>query len=218
MAAKFRLLIYAPKDVSMAKGILLLSGGIDSAVAGHLAIKEGHALLPLHFSTEKITGIQPTEKSRKLASMLGIKDFYWVEASDAFAEISRTCFYNYYFVFIKRLMLRKAQELAEKQKAGFLITGENLGQVSSQTLSNLSSIDRAVEMPVIRPLLSFAKTEIIKIAREIGTLETSTGKEMCDALGPNHPATKTLYEKILEEEKKLPSDFVESLKIVHDKL
>ena len=195
----------------------MLSGGIDSAVAGHLAIKEGHNLCALHFSTEKITGNQPTEKSRKLASMLGIKDFFWCEASDAFAEISRTCFYNYYFVLTKRLMLCKAEELAEKEKADFIVTGENLGQVSSQTLSNLSSIDRAVQLPVIRPLLSFDKTEIIKIAREIGTLETSTGKEMCDALGPNHPATKTFYKKILEEEKKLPVDFVEKLKLVHEK-
>lgn len=202
----------------MAKGILLLSGGIDSAVAGHLAIKEGHSLSALHFSTEKITGKEPTAKSRKLAKLLGIKDFFWVEASDAFAEISKTCFYNYYFVFIKRLMLRKAEELCQKQKADFLITGENLGQVSSQTLSNLSSIDRAVELPVIRPLLSMEKTEIIHIAREIGTLETSTGKEMCDALGPVHPATKTDYGKVVEEEKKLPTNFVENLKIMHEKL
>ncbi|MDO8634239.1 MAG: 7-cyano-7-deazaguanine synthase [archaeon] len=202
----------------MHKGILLLSGGIDSAVAGHLALKEGHDLCALHFSTEKITGKQPTEKSRKLASMLGIKDFFLCEASGAFAEISRTCFYNYYFVLTKRLMLCKAAELAEQEKADFLLTGENLGQVSSQTLSNLSSIDRAVQLPVIRPLLSFDKTEIIKIAREIGTLETSTGKEMCDALGPNHPATKTDYARLLEEEKKLSPDFVPSLKINHEKI
>ncbi|MBI4045008.1 MAG: 7-cyano-7-deazaguanine synthase [Candidatus Diapherotrites archaeon] len=202
----------------MAKGILLLSGGIDSAVAGHLAIKEGHTLCTLHFSTEKITGKEPTEKSRKLASMLGIKDFFRCEASTAFAEISRTCFYNYYFVLIKRLMLCKAAELAEKEKADFIVTGENLGQVSSQTLSNLSSIDRAVSLPVIRPLLSLDKTEIIRIAREIGTLETSTGKEMCDALGPKHPATKTDYSKVVEEEKKLPADFFEKLKLVYEKL
>ncbi len=201
----------------MPKGILLLSGGIDSAVAGYLAKKGGSELAGLHFSSEKITGKEPFEKAKKLAKMLGVKKLFSVEASDAFAELTKKCEHKYYFVFMKRLMLKTAARLAKKEKAQFIVTGDSLGQVSSQTLSNMSAIDRAVDLPVIRPLLSFDKTEIISLARKIGTLETSTGKEMCDALGPAHPATKTDYEKLLEEEKKLPESFFESLEIIQDK-
>lgn len=201
----------------MPKCVLLLSGGIDSAVAGHFVLSGGAELLALHFSTVKVTGKESIEKAKKICQILGLKKLFVCEASSEFAELTKKCEHRYYFVLMKRVMLKTAVAFAKKQGAEFIVTGESLGQVSSQTLSNLSAIDRASSLPVLRPVLSFDKQEIIDTARKIGTLEASTGKEMCDALGPKHPATKVVYEKILEEEQKLPTSTLEK-KIMEQKL
>jgi len=182
-------------------GLLLLSGGIDSPVAGFLAIKQKAELFAVHFATEKITGKEPIEKAKKLCKILGIKKMFSVEVSDQFGEISKKCNLKLYFVLTKRLMLRIAEKIAKKNKLHFLLTGENIGQVSSQTLPNLAVIDKAVKMPVLRPLISFDKMQIIELARTIGTLKTSEGKEICDALGPKHPFTRTDLQSAMEEEK-----------------
>ena len=190
----------------MQKGLLLISGGIDSPVAGHLAKKNGTELLAVHFPTIKITGKESIDKTKQLCKKIGAKKLFVVDLSDPFAEISRECEHRFYFVLSKRLMLKIAQKIALENKADFLVTGENLGQVSSQTLSNLSVIDSAVKIPVVRPLLCLEKVQIVELARKIGTLETSLGKEICDALGPKHPATKTSLQEILEEEKKFDAE------------
>ncbi len=202
----------------MKKGILLLSGGIDSAVAASFALDSKQELISLHFVTEKITGKESLEKAKKLCKILKLKKLYSVEASNAFAEISKKCDHKYYFVLMKRLMLKTAQKLAQKHKCTFILTGESLGQVSSQTLSNLSTIDQASTIPVLRPLLGFDKQEIMDYAQKIGTFEASTGKEMCDALGPPHPATKSSVETILEEEKKLVGNPLLELEFKEEKL
>lgn len=202
----------------MPNGILLLSGGIDSAVAARFALDEGHSLVALHFATKKITGLESLEKSKKLAKMLGLKRLFVCEASDQFAEIARTCEHRYYFVLMKRLMLKTAQRLAATENCEFIVTGESLGQVSSQTLYNLSVIDLATKLPVLRPLLGFDKQQIVDLAKKIGTLETSTGKEMCDALGPPKPATKSELAPVLVEEKKLSEKFVQGLELVLEKI
>ncbi|HLC36127.1 MAG TPA: tRNA 4-thiouridine(8) synthase ThiI, partial [archaeon] len=108
-----------------------------------------------------------------------------------------------YFVLMKRLMLRVAEKLAEKKGIDFLITGENLGQVSSQTLSNLASIDSSVKIPVLRPLISFEKQEIIDFSKKIGTHDISVGPEMCDVLGPDKVAVKSSEKKLNELEKEI---------------
>ena len=190
----------------MPKGLLLLSGGIDSPVAGQLAVQNGTELLAVHFPTEKITGKESIQKCLLLSKKLGIKKLFVCDLSGPFGEISNKCEHKKYFVLTKRLMLFIAQKIAIKHHAVFLVTGENLGQVSSQTLSNLSVIDKAVEMPVIRPLLCLEKVQIVELARKIGTLDASLGKEICDALGPKHPATKTSLQEILEEEKKIDAE------------
>ena len=100
-------------------------------------------------------------------------------------------------------MLKKAEELAKREDYDFLITGESLGQVGSQTLSNLRSITNAVKMQVLRPLLTYDKESIIKLARDIGTHDVSIGPEVCDVLGPKHPATRSTLEEIEQEENKL---------------
>ena len=185
----------------MKKALLLLSGGFDSPVAGWMMKKM--EVLAVHFSYEPLTNNEPEVKSRKLAEFLGFKKFFVVNISREIKKIAEKCERKYYFVLMKRLMFRKAEVLAKKEGCDFLITGENLGQVSSQTLENLYAIDSAVRIPVLRPLITMDKQEIIKIAEKIGTFETSKGKEMCDVLGPEHPSTKARLEIVLDEEKKL---------------
>lgn len=192
-----------PRKNKPKKGLLLLSGGIDSPVAGHLMKQRGVEISAVHFSIEPISEGKPEEKSRKITRKLGLRNLYLVNVSEPFLKISEGAERKLYFVLTKRFMLRVAEKIAERKRLDFLITGENLGQVSSQTLENLSVIDRAVEIPVLRPLLGFDKQEIVDLAKEISTYSTSAGKEVCDILGPDHPYTKARLEEVLKEEKKL---------------
>ncbi|MFH8080649.1 MAG: 7-cyano-7-deazaguanine synthase [Candidatus Aenigmatarchaeota archaeon] len=185
------------------KAIALLSGGIDSPVAAWMVKRLGVELLALHFSSEKFTGKEPEEKARKIANFLGIKKFICIDASEDFERIATKCNRKYYFVLMKRYMMRKAEEIAKSEGCDFIVTGESLGQVSSQTLSNLISITKAISIPIVRPLLTMDKQEIIDLAKKIGTFEISIGPEFCDLLGPKHPATKSKHEDLLEEEEKL---------------
>jgi len=187
----------------MKKTLLLLSGGFDSAVAGWMMQKKGFQILAVHFSFEPLTDNSPEVKSRKIAEHLGIKKFFAVNISKEIKDIADKCNRKYYFVMMKRIMFRKAEEIAKKEGCQSLLTGENLGQVSSQTLENLLAIDSSVKIPVLRPLIAMDKSEIIKLAEKIGTFEMSKGKEMCDVLGPEHPSTQARLETVLEEEKKL---------------
>jgi len=190
----------------MQKGLLLLSGGIDSPVAGHLAKESGIELCAVHFSAEKIVGNEPLNKSMAACKHLGIKKLLVADIADELVEITKKCNIRYYFLLSKRLMFKVAEKIAEKQNADFLITGENLGQVSSQTLHNLGIIDKSVKIFVARPLLCFDKLEIIKLAEKIGTFEISKGPELCDALGPRHPITKGNVADADSEESKLENE------------
>lgn len=184
------------------KGLLLISGGIDSAVTARI-MKDNNILLEaVHFSQEPFTDASPEEKAKEVCNKLNIK-LHIINLSKELEHISKTCQHKFYFILLKRLMHKKAEELAKKIKADFLVNGENLGQVSSQTLDNLKVIDKAVNMTILRPLLTYDKDEIIKKAKEFNLYDIATGPEMCDVLGPKHPATKTNIEIIEEEECKL---------------
>ncbi len=185
------------------KGLLLISGGFDSPVAGHIMQQQGIEIIALHFSYEPFTDNGPEIKSRKASEKLNFKKFITINISKECEQIANNCEHRYYFVLSKRLMIKKATEIAKKENCDFIITGECLGQVGSQTLTNLRSITAATDMKIIRPLLTYDKNEIIKIAREIETYDISIGPEVCDVLGPKNPATKTDINDILEEEKKL---------------
>lgn len=185
------------------KALLLISGGFDSPVAGYLMQQKGAEIIAVHFSYEPFTDNGPEIKSKRACDMLGFEKFIVVNISKECEQIAKNCNHKLYFVLTKRLMLRKAEEIAKKESCDFLITGENLAQVSSQTLSNLRSITDAVKIQVIRPLLTYDKEEIIKIARDIGTYEISIGPEVCDVLGPKHPATRSKLEEVKLEEEKL---------------
>ncbi len=190
--------------MTQARGVLLLSGGIDSPVAGHRVAETGVELRPLHFSLEPFTDAAPEEKSRRIADLLHFPQLHVCDIGDALAEIARTCRHRYYFVLSKRLMLRLAESLARREDAPFLVTGESLGQVSSQTLWNLRAIDAATDLPVLRPLIGWDKVEITAAAQAIGTYEISKGPEVCDVLGPSHPATRAKLEVVEAEEARLP--------------
>ncbi len=188
------------------RALLLLSGGIDSPVAGHLMARRGLEVLAVHFSLEPITDDAAAVKSRRLAERLGISKLVVVTVGPAFAKIAKVCDLKLYFVLSKRLMVRIAEAIAKREGCAYLITGESLGQVSSQTLPNLRAIDAASTIVVLRPLIGFDKEETVRIAREIGTYEISEGPEICDLLGPAHPATKASVENVLAEETRLDVD------------
>ena len=187
----------------MAHGMLLLSGGFDSPVAGHMMRERGLSLRGVHFSLEPVTDDASTRKAEQLAALLGIQGLAVVRVGKAFGEIASKCAPRYYFVLSKRLMVRLAAALAKPAGCDYLITGENLGQVSSQTMQNLAVIDEASALPVLRPLIGFDKQEIIDRAKRLGTHDISVGPELCDILGPDRPATWAPLRAILAEEAKL---------------
>jgi thiamine biosynthesis protein ThiI len=187
-----------------ADAVALLSGGIDSPVACHLMMERGLELQAVHFSQRPHTDEAPERKAEALVTLLGIPRMRILDVGPYFEEFVRSCQHRYYFVLTKRFMLRLAERIALDEGASFLVTGESLGQVSSQTLRNLATIDAAVALPVLRPLLGFDKVEIIRIAQRIGTFEVSKGPELCDLLGPEKPATRAGVEVIEREEAKVP--------------
>jgi thiamine biosynthesis protein ThiI len=186
-----------------AKGVLLLSGGFDSPVAGHLMVGQGLDVVAVHFSLEPITDDAAAVKARTLCRILRLPVLYVVRVGDAFAEIAHIADRRFYFVLTKRLMVRLADAVADWEGAQVLVTGDNLGQVSSQTLASLRAIDAVARHPIVRPLIGFDKQEIMERARAIGTYDVSKGPEICDLLGPPRPATHSRIEQILVEEAKL---------------
>ncbi len=186
------------------KAILLLSGGIDSPVAAKMVQKQGVELVPLHCSFEPITDDASVVKAQELAGLLGLGPLRVAKLGEALGQIpTDRDAHRFYFVLQKRMFYRLAERLAAEVGATAIVTGENLGQVSSQTLSNLATLEQATSIPVIRPLLGLDKMEIVELAKEYGTYETSLGPELCDLLGPDKPATLTKVDVIVETEARL---------------
>jgi len=183
------------------KGLILISGGFDSAVVAKIMKDKGLELKAIHFSYEPFTNNSPEIKSREICKILNIP-FEVYNISKEIEKISKKCIHKYYFILTKRLMHKKAEEIAKKEKYDVLINGENIGQVGSQTIENLMSIDNAVRITILRPVLCLDKQEIIDKAREFGFYDLCSGPEVCDILGPKNPATKTKIEIIEKEEKK----------------
>jgi len=184
------------------KALLLISGGIDSPVAGKLLQEKGFELNAIHFSQEPFTDNTPEKKSLLLAKKLGIKEVIVVDAGEEFKEIADKTYREYYFVLIKRFMMKTSEKIANEKKIEFIATGESLGQVSSQTLSNLNNINQSTQIEILRPLIFMSKQEIINISRKENYFDTSKGVEMCDALASGKPKTRTHLDDLLNEEKK----------------
>ena len=191
---------------------LLLSGGIDSPVAGWMIAKRGVQINAVHFHSYPYTSDRAKEKvldlARKLSfSCCGIK-VHVVPFTEIQMQIHEKCPEEYTTLIMRRYMMRIAERIAELTESEALVTGESIGQVASQTMTALGTTDDAVKMPVFRPLIGFDKIEIIEIARKIGTLEISEQpfEDCCTVFTPRHPATHPKMEKILEGEKRLDED------------
>ena len=165
--------------------------------------RAGFELIAVHFSLEPITDDQSTKKSRELAKIIGAKEFIEVPNAEAQATIAKNCTHKYFYLLTRRIMWRIAEKIAHKENAKYLVTGENIGQVGSQTVENMMVTNQAVTIPIIRPILCADKDETVKKARKIGTYELSCGPEICCILGPKHPATKATLAQIEAEEEKI---------------
>ncbi len=188
--------------IDFMKLLALLSTGIDSPVACYLMLRRGFDLEYLHFSSSK------NFKIKRIVSLLknfgGLSRFFQISHSKMMDEILKLEFdRKYTCVMCKKGMLLTAEVLAEKLGCEALLTGDNLGQVASQTLSNLRAEEEQLEIPVLRPLIAFDKVEIVEIARKIGSYEISIEKEEKCKYAPKKPATKA---------KNLPKIDVEKLK------
>ncbi len=191
------------------RAMLLLSGGIDSPVAGYMLSKRGVAISAVHFHSFPFTGERAKEKvltlSRLLAEHCGEVRLFVVPFTALQTELASACRDTYITVLMRRMMMRIAERAAEQEGAKALITGEAVGQVASQTLEALFATNATVSMPVFRPLIGMDKLEIITIAKRIGTFETSTlpYEDCCTLFVPKHPVTKPRLSVVLEEEQKL---------------
>lgn len=192
------------------KGLLLLSGGIDSPVAGHMIAKRGMKLAGLHFHSYPYTNMQAREKVEDLARILarytGGMDLYVVRVTHIQEAIHKLCPEEMMVTLLRRFMMRIAERMAESCGAQCIITGESLGQVASQTVEGMTSSNAVVRrLPVLRPLVGFDKTEIIARAREIGTFETSIlpYEDCCTVFLPKHPLIRPDLMKVERAESRL---------------
>ncbi len=190
-------------------GLLLLSGGIDSPVAGYMMAKRGMTVEPLHFHSYPYTNEGAKEKVKELAALLSrytlVGRLRTVNVAHIQEEIHKKCAADLNVTLLRRFMFRIAERIAERMGAQCLITGESLGQVASQTVEGLTSSNAVVKLPVLRPLIGFDKEEIIERSRKIGTYETSVlpYEDCCTVFLPEHPAIKPKLSYIEEEEGKL---------------
>ncbi|MCI2062371.1 MAG: tRNA 4-thiouridine(8) synthase ThiI [Eubacteriaceae bacterium] len=194
------------------KGLVLLSGGIDSPVAAFMMAKRGMAIETIHFHSYPYTSERAREKVEDLASQLAVYcsrfKMHIVNLLPIQEEIVRHCPEEETTIHVRMFMMRIAEKIAEKNGCTMLVTGESLGQVASQTAEALVVTNSAVSMPVMRPLIALDKTEIIAIAQEIETFETSIEpyEDCCTVFLPKHPLTKPKTERILKSESTLDID------------
>lgn len=207
------------------KGMTLLSGGIDSPVATWMMAKRGMLIEAVHFHSYPYTSQRAREKVEELASLVatycGRFRMHIINLLPVQEQIVQYCPEEETTILVRRFMMRIAERLAVETGCDMLITGENLGQVASQTAEALVVTDDSVRIPVMRPLIGLDKVDIMDIAQEIGTYEKSIEpyEDCCTVFLPKHPATKPKLKKILDSEsrlecEKLIQDAIESEEIV----
>lgn len=197
---------------SNGKGTILLSGGIDSPVAGHMISKRGVFLDAVHFESFPYTSERARQKVIKLAKIMseytGNIRMFIIHFTDIQLAIYEQCPEEYLTVIMRRFMMRIAERIAIEGGSQCLITGESIGQVASQTMQALNCTNSVVTLPVFRPLIGMDKQEIMDRARNIDTYETSIlpYEDCCTVFVPKHPATKPQLDKITESESILDID------------
>ncbi|MCR3956841.1 MAG: tRNA 4-thiouridine(8) synthase ThiI [Gudongella sp.] len=191
------------------KGLLLLSGGIDSPVAGFMMAKRGVEVDAVHFHSYPFTSQRAEEKVLDLAKIVsmytGPMKIYSINLLSIQKEINKNCPEDEMTILSRRFMMRIAEEISRKKGHQVLITGENLGQVASQTIYSVDVINRSVQMPILRPLIGMDKVDIIEISKDIETYETSIKpfEDCCSVFLPKHPVTRPKLEDIEESEEAL---------------
>ncbi len=194
---------------SSGKGFLMLSGGIDSPVAGYMMCKRGMKLSAVHFHSYPYTGEAAKEKvitlGKKLSEYSSGMTLYVVKFTHIQEEIHQKCSEEFMITMMRRFMMRITERLAVAHGGQAIITGESLGQVASQTTESITSSNSVVTMPVFRPLIAFDKLETIEIANKIDTYETSIlpYEDCCTVFLPKFPVIKPRMDKVLKEESKL---------------
>ena len=194
------------------KAALLLSGGIDSPVAGYQLMKRGVRCCAIHFQSPPYTGELARDKvmqlAKKLADYAGGMRVYLAPFTKCQLEIHEKCPEGLGTLITRRFMMRIAEKIARDYGAQALITGESLGQVASQTMEALGCTDAVVNMPVFRPLIGMDKTEIMAIAQKIDTFETSIlpYEDCCTVFTPRHPVTRPKLSTMPDAERKLDVD------------
>ncbi len=194
---------------SNGKACLLLSGGIDSPVAGYMIGKRGVKLCAVHFHSYPYTSERAKEKVLELGELLsqycGQIRIFVVPFTEIQLAIQDRCRPELGTVLMRRSMMRIAERLARKASCSALVTGESIGQVASQTMQALYCTDQAVNMPVFRPLIGMDKMEVVAAARRIGTYETSIlpYEDCCTVFTPKHPKTRPSLQEVQAEEKRV---------------
>ena len=189
------------------KFVSLISSGIDSPVATYLMSKKADEIILLHGDNRPYTDNKEINNFLKLAKHLSKilkckKKTILIKHGKSLDNYKNNCDNKFTCVFCKRMLLRYAEKIANEENASAIIMGDSLGQVASQTLQNIKTIEQAVKILVLRPLIGFDKEEIVKIAKEIGTYNLSIlSSKGCTAV-PNKPSTQARLEKILNEERK----------------
>ena len=194
---------------SAGRGLLLLSGGIDSPVAGYMMMKRGMVIDCLHFESFPYTSEAAREKvltlARELTEYAGKMRVHVISLTKIQEEIRDNCMEDYFTLILRRFMMRLASMCAEANFCPVIVTGESLGQVASQTLQALCATEAEASVPVFRPCIGLDKDEIVKTSRAIGTFETSIlpYEDCCTVFTPRHPKTRPEIDKIVAEEAKL---------------
>lgn len=197
---------------SAGRGLLLISGGIDSPVAGYMMCKRGMKLDCLHFHSFPYTGEAAKQKvvdlTEKLGEYNGGINLYVVSFTHIQEAIHENCPEEFMITLMRRFMMRIAERLSYKIGAQAIVTGESLGQVASQTIESITSSNSVVTMPVLRPLIAFDKIDIIDISRKIATYETSIlpYEDCCTVFLPKFPAIKPDLKRVLKAESNLDVD------------
>ncbi len=194
------------------KALLLLSGGIDSPVAGYMIAKRGVCIDAVHFESFPYTSERAREKvfelARLVAQYAGTIRLHVVSLTHIQEELVKNCEEDYFTLLLRRYMMAIADRIANETGCGGLITGESLGQVASQTMQALGVTDPMATLPVFRPCIGLDKEEIVQIARRINTFETSIQpyEDCCTVFTPKHPRTRPDINKVIEQQKRLDFD------------
>ena len=209
---------------TLGKGMLMLSGGIDSPIAGYLAMKRGIRIEGVYFDSPPHTSIDAKNKVLELASILssysGYVKLHVIHFTEIQEAIYKYCPKEYMITIMRRMMYRIAEKLAHKNNCKAIINGESVGQVASQTLTSMAAINEVIKMPVLRPVCCYDKIEIIDLAKKIGTYDISIRpfQDCCTIFVPEHPVINPEIEKAREYEQAFDFETLINVAVKNDEV